>query len=70
MVTEENHPNNPNRPPNGPKVFVDNELEVLIDPILTSDDGNRDGYIDYTEFAAAQARMANSATANEPAHRN
>ncbi|GAB6029675.1 hypothetical protein CHUAL_005406 [Chamberlinius hualienensis] len=65
-VTEENHPNNPNRPPEGPKIFTDNELEVLIDPILSSDDSNRDGYIDYSEFAAAQARMATAPPQQPP----
>jgi hypothetical protein len=27
----------------------------MIDPILASDDKNRDGYIDYPEFVQAQA---------------
>jgi len=41
-----------------PKIFTEDELLVLIDPILDSDDANRDGFIDYPEFVAAQAKMA------------
>ena len=37
-----------------PKIFEDNELAVMIDPILVSDDRNKDGFIDYYEFVAAQ----------------
>lgn len=40
------------------KVFSDEELNTLIDPILTSDDLNRDGYIDYPEFIRAQQKSA------------
>lgn len=29
------------------KIFTDEELNTLIDPILQSDDLNRDGFIDY-----------------------
>eukprot|EP00092_Neocalanus_flemingeri_P019295 GFUD01020901.1.p2 GENE.GFUD01020901.1~~GFUD01020901.1.p2 ORF type:complete len:110 (+),score=33.88 GFUD01020901.1:480-809(+) len=36
------------------KIFEDNELAVMIDPILVSDDRNKDGFIDYYEFVAAQ----------------
>lgn len=36
------------------KIFTDQELEQMIDPILDMDDKNRDGYIDYPEFVAAQ----------------
>jgi Ca2+-binding EF-hand superfamily protein len=44
-----------NAPPSGTtKVFTDQELEQMIDPILEMDDKNRDGYIDYPEFVAAQ----------------
>lgn len=32
----------------------DNELIQLIDPILEEDDKNRDGYVDYPEFAATK----------------
>jgi len=44
-----------NAPPVGTtKIFVDTELEAMIDPILELDDRNRDGFIDYPEFIAAQ----------------
>ncbi|XP_054720876.1 multiple coagulation factor deficiency protein 2 homolog [Uloborus diversus] len=36
------------------KIFGNEELALMIDPILTSDDKNRDGFIDYAEFVAAQ----------------
>ncbi|GJQ67078.1 hypothetical protein Trydic_g21964 [Trypoxylus dichotomus] len=36
------------------KIFRDDELVNLIDPILNMDDNNRDGYIDYPEFIRAQ----------------
>jgi multiple coagulation factor deficiency protein 2 len=29
------------------KIFTDEELNTLIDPILQSDDLNKDGFIDY-----------------------
>ena len=37
-----------------PKIFLDQELATMIDPILVSDDRNKDGFIDYYEFVAAQ----------------
>lgn len=40
------------------KIFTDEELNTLIDPILTSDDLSRDGFIDYPEFIRAQQRSA------------
>ncbi|KAF5288358.1 hypothetical protein FQA39_LY15448 [Lamprigera yunnana] len=40
------------------KIFQDEELATLIDPILNMDDGNRDGYIDYPEFVRAQQKAA------------
>lgn len=40
------------------KIFQDEELVTLIDPILKMDDGNRDGYIDYPEFVQAQQKAA------------
>jgi len=44
-----------NAPPQGTtKIFTDLELQNMIDPILDMDDRNRDGYIDYPEFIAAQ----------------
>lgn len=36
------------------KLFKDEELVQLIDPILSMDDTNNDGYIDYPEFIQAQ----------------
>ncbi|XP_066250922.1 multiple coagulation factor deficiency protein 2 homolog isoform X4 [Euwallacea similis] len=40
------------------KIFKDEELINLIDPILNVDDGNKDGYIDYPEFIRAQQKAA------------
>lgn len=40
------------------KVFKDEELVNLIDPILNIDDTNKDGYIDYPEFIRAQQKAA------------
>lgn len=42
----------------GDKLFKDEELVQLIDPILSMDDGNNDGYIDYPEFIRAQQNAA------------
>ena len=36
------------------KIFQDEELINMIDPILATDDKNKDGYIDYPEFVQAQ----------------
>lgn len=41
-----------------PKLFGDEELVQLIDPILKMDDANQDGYIDYAEFIRAQQKTA------------
>ncbi|PSN34358.1 hypothetical protein C0J52_07819 [Blattella germanica] len=49
-------PNNP--APSGEKIFKDDELVQLIDPILNMDDGNNDGFIDYPEFVQAQQKAA------------
>jgi len=38
------------------KIFTDEELNTLIDPILLSDDINKDGFIDYPEFIRAQQK--------------
>ncbi|CAG5001276.1 unnamed protein product [Parnassius apollo] len=46
----------PGSPPVGEKIFTDEELTNLIDPILNMDDHNRDGYIDYPEFVRAQQK--------------
>ncbi|XP_050455799.1 multiple coagulation factor deficiency protein 2 homolog isoform X2 [Cataglyphis hispanica] len=40
------------------KLFSDEELVQLIDPILSMDDSNNDGYIDYPEFIQAQQNAA------------
>lgn len=40
------------------KLFKDEELVQLIDPILSMDDSNNDGYIDYPEFIRAQQNAA------------
>lgn len=40
------------------KLFKDEELVNLIDPILSMDDANNDGYIDYPEFIQAQQNAA------------
>lgn len=42
----------------GDKLFQDDELVNLIDPILAVDDMNKDGYIDYPEFIQAQQNAA------------
>ena len=42
----------------GQKLFRDEELVTLIDPILSLDDINSDGYIDYPEFIQAQQNAA------------
>jgi len=42
------------------KIFTDEELMQLIDPILTMDDTNFDGFIDYPEFVIAQNKAGNS----------
>ncbi|XP_064550797.1 putative cyclin-dependent serine/threonine-protein kinase DDB_G0272797/DDB_G0274007 isoform X1 [Drosophila montana] len=40
------------------KVFSDEELVALIDPILQMDDTSHDGFIDYPEFIKAQQKAA------------
>ncbi|XP_026478611.1 nuclear transcription factor Y subunit beta isoform X2 [Ctenocephalides felis] len=40
------------------KIFSDDELVSLIDPILSMDDASKDGYIDYPEFVRAQSKAA------------
>ncbi|XP_063836155.1 multiple coagulation factor deficiency protein 2 homolog isoform X1 [Ostrinia nubilalis] len=49
-------PPQPGTPPVEEKIFNDDELIKLIDPILNMDDHNRDGYIDYPEFVNAQQK--------------
>lgn len=50
-----NHDPNSGQPIPEAKIFADEELVGMIDPILASDDKNKDGYIDYPEFIQAQA---------------
>jgi len=51
---EANHDHNSGQPVPEAKIFADDELVNMIDPILASDDKNRDGFIDYPEFVQAQ----------------
>uniref|UniRef100_A0A1A9WNL4 EF-hand domain-containing protein n=1 Tax=Glossina brevipalpis TaxID=37001 RepID=A0A1A9WNL4_9MUSC len=53
---KEAHHHDPNQPRLEEKIFTDEELVVLIDPILQMDDTSRDGYIDYPEFIKAQQK--------------
>uniref|UniRef100_A0A182PSR7 EF-hand domain-containing protein n=1 Tax=Anopheles epiroticus TaxID=199890 RepID=A0A182PSR7_9DIPT len=41
---------NSGHPQHEEKIFSNDELSALIDPILNSDDHNQDGFIDYPEF--------------------
>ncbi|XP_017847268.1 PAX-interacting protein 1 isoform X1 [Drosophila busckii] len=58
------------------KVFSDEELVALIDPILQMDDTSKDGFIDYPEFIKAQQKAAEKQqqqqqqqpTQQQPAH--
>ncbi|KAF8774280.1 Multiple coagulation factor deficiency protein like [Argiope bruennichi] len=52
---EESNAMGANAPEQGTtKIFQDNELALMIDPILDMDDKNKDGFIDYPEFVNAQ----------------
>ncbi|CAL1265537.1 unnamed protein product [Larinioides sclopetarius] len=52
---EESNAMGTNAPEQGTtKIFQDNELALMIDPILDMDDKNKDGFIDYPEFVNAQ----------------
>ncbi|XP_055587495.1 putative mediator of RNA polymerase II transcription subunit 21 isoform X2 [Uranotaenia lowii] len=46
------------QPTHQDKIFSNDELSALIDPILSSDDHNKDGFIDYPEFVRAQHKAA------------
>lgn len=52
------HNHNAQQPKIEEKVFTDDELVALIDPILKMDDTSKDGYIDYPEFIRAQEKAA------------
>lgn len=47
-----------NTPEPEEKIFKEQELEALIDPILAMDDTNKDGFIDYPEFIQAQQKAS------------
>lgn len=49
-----NHDPRGGAPMPDPKIFTDEELLAMIDPILDQDDKNKDGFIDYPEFIQAQ----------------
>ena len=40
-----------------PPVFVDGLVEQAVDPVMRSDDLNKDGYIDYPEFVISQQKV-------------
>jgi Ca2+-binding EF-hand superfamily protein len=48
------------------KIFKDAELINMIDPILEADDRNKDGFIDYPEFIAAQQASNTSFCLKKP----
>ena len=50
------------------KIFSDEELMQLIDPILQMDDVNGDGYIDYPEFVRAQQKAAAAQAQGQQRH--
>lgn len=52
------NPNNPQAQQVEEKIFTDDELLQLIDPILRTDDTSNDGFIDYPEFVRAQQKAA------------
>lgn len=55
FLVEESNAMGANAPVQGTtKIFQDSELALMIDPILDMDDRNKDGFIDYPEFIAAQ----------------
>lgn len=54
--SKHNHETDPKEPQAEEKIFSDDELLGLIDPILNMDDGNKDGFIDYPEFVRAQQK--------------
>lgn len=60
---EANHDPKSGQPVPEQKIFLDEELKNMIDPILDSDDKNKDGFIDYPEFVAAQQAAASTAGA-------
>ncbi|KAB7500310.1 Multiple coagulation factor deficiency protein 2-like protein, partial [Armadillidium nasatum] len=59
-----NHDAKNGQAPPQPKIFTDDELTNMIDPIMDQDDRNRDGYIDYPEFVHAQSKAAAAAASS------
>ena len=53
-----NHDKDAGKPLPEEKIFKDDELVNMIDPILATDDKNGDGFIDYKEFVLAQQAAA------------
>ena len=53
-----NHDKEAGKPLPEEKIFKDDELVNMIDPILATDDKNGDGFIDYKEFVLAQQAAA------------
>ena len=39
------------------KIFSDLELGQQVDPVMETDDVNKDGYIDYPEFVMSQQKV-------------
>jgi len=64
---ESNHDPSAGHPVPEAKLFPDDELMNMIDPILENDDKNRDGFIDYAEFVQAQAAAASRSAAKHAA---
>lgn len=63
---QSNHDEKSGQPLPEEKIFKDDELVSMIDPILATDDKNNDGYIDYSEFVIAQqAAQSAQATAQQ-----
>lgn len=56
--SKEQHNHEHTQPGIEEKIFTDDELLTLIDPILTMDDYSQDGFIDYPEFVRAQQKAA------------
>merc|ERR1712071_621737 len=61
---ESNHDRKGGAPIPDPKIFTDEELRAMIDPILEQDDKNKDGFIDSPEFIQAQDGAAASTVAS------
>ena len=39
------------------RIFSDLELGQAVDPVMRTDDLNKDGYIDYPEFVTSQQKV-------------